>query len=184
MQVQVHVCVYRSQCFGPAPLSKATTANVKSLQFQWGLICQWWKSEGMCPVPCTAFASGSCGSSLLTASTISLSLGAVNLKTELWQSNGCSQGSKRNWCLVCLQERWGKSLRQGVLSKGFERHFTACKGRSSDLSSAFGKVRWQERVLAAGFGRGECKTWTAGKGSQNQECYSKVVRGSVCHIII
>lgn len=33
LQVQVHVCVNKSQCFGPAPLSKAMTANVKSCSF-------------------------------------------------------------------------------------------------------------------------------------------------------
>lgn len=56
-RVQVHVCGGKSQCFGPAPLSKATTANVKSLQFQWGLICHWWKGEGIWAVPCMAFAT-------------------------------------------------------------------------------------------------------------------------------
>lgn len=114
-----------------------------------------------------------------------LSLGAVSPKTELWQSNGRSEGNKRTWGLVCLQERWGKSLRQGVVFKGLKRHFADYKeeavtflplGKSDDRKGC-----WQQ---GSEVGRGERKTWTAGKGSQKQECSRQAVRESIYHIII
>lgn len=86
MHVCVRVYVYKSQCFGLAPLRVATTANVKSLQLQQGLISHWWKDEVIWENPCTAFGSfsswGGCGPSLLTISTMPISRSS-NIKTEL-----------------------------------------------------------------------------------------------------
>lgn len=164
LQVQVHVCVCKSQCFGPAPLSKATTANVKSLQFQWGLICHRWKGEEMWAIPCTASCHLDPADPPCWQPPLRLSLGAVSLKTEL---SGALRAARETGVESACRKGGGRATGKMLFSRGLKRHFTDWKEEAETCLLPLGKSDsrkeyWQQ---SSGVERGECKTWTAGKGS-------------------
>lgn len=186
--IRVCVYVYKSQCFGLAPLRLATTGNVKFLQLQWGLISHWWKSEVIWGNPRTAFAPffswGGCGSSRLTVCTL-----PISRSRDLKRLNS----DRAMGALRAARETTGFNLSAGKVGGErasnkvcFSRGFSWTVRKKQWLIFCI----WERQVRKKGTGsrsqetaEGNTKSELQGKDPKTKKCSRKAVRASTYIII-